>query len=54
MASVCVVNGSCDWQHSKVIRHILTHPPSGLKICAIVSDFSSVLLDANAVAGTST
>jgi anti-anti-sigma regulatory factor len=51
MAGICVVNGSCDWQHSKVIRHILTHPPPGLRVCAIVADFSSVLIDSSIILG---
>lgn len=45
MADITLISGACDFQHSKVIRHIITHPPAGIRICAIVADFTSLNLD---------
>ena len=51
MASVTLLAGTIDFQHSKVVRHVLTHPPAGLRVCAIIADFTSLGLDASELAG---
>ena len=51
MASITIVSGTCDFQHCKVLRHIVCRPPPGIRVAAIVADFTLLNLDPDNMAG---